>query len=63
MINIALRMAMEDPEYVVSQEKGFTIATYQEWQIQHGETIQSRAASFEHETAEGLRFANDADFS
>jgi hypothetical protein len=50
-------------EYVVSQEKGFTIATYQEWQIQHGETIQSRAASFEHETAEGLRFANDADFS
>lgn len=45
------------------KKKGFTIATYQEWQIQHGETIQSEGASFEHETAEGLRFANDADFS
>ena len=50
-------------EYVVSHEKGFTITTYKEWQIQHGETIQSRGYSFEHETPDGLRFANDADFS
>ena len=50
-------------EYFVSHEKGFTIATYQEWQIQHGETNQSEGTSFEHETTEGLRFANDADFS
>ena len=50
-------------QYVVSHEKGFTIATYQEWQIQHGETNQPRSFSFEHETPDGLRFANDADFS
>ena len=50
-------------EYVVTHENGFTATTYQEWQIQHGETNQSKGASFEHETVEGLRFANDADFS
>lgn len=50
-------------EFVVSHEKGFTITTYQAWQIQHGETVQSRGFSFEHETPEGLRFANGPDFS
>lgn len=50
-------------EYVVTHENGFTATTYQEWQIQQGETNQSKGASFEHETAEGLRFANDVDFS
>ncbi len=50
-------------EYVGSHENGFTISTYQEWQVRNGETSQSRGYSFEHETSEGLRFANDPDFS
>ena len=50
-------------QYVVSHENGFTYTTYKEWQIQHGETIKCCGSSCEHETAEGLRFANDADFS
>ena len=37
-------------EYVVSQEKGFTLTTYQEWQIQHGEANRFDGSSYEHET-------------
>ena len=50
-------------EYVTPHENGFTSTTYHEWQIQQGEANQCDGSSHEHETVEGLRFANDPDFS
>ena len=50
-------------EYVASMEDGWTGESYDRWEREQGHYHQVSAASHEHITVAGLRFARDADFS
>ena len=48
-------------EYVTCMEDGWTGETYDRWEREQGHYYHS-AASYEHVTSAGLRFARDTDF-
>ena len=49
-------------QYVACMEDGWTGEAHDRWEREQGHYVQFPAANYEHVTAEGLRFAIDADF-